>query len=846
MKYSMTLIASILAGGAWGQSEVSIIVSPQATGVERLAGSELAAHLRLLYPDARFTVVDQAARGVRVLVGTKATLPELARYTGPATLHVPESFVVSTGGTKEAPLGVVAGADPRGTLYGVYGLLEKLGFGFYLSYNTHPPARHGPFTFEGWSLIDKPLTRMRMVFNWHNFLSGCSTWDFSDWQKWIIQASRMRFNTIMVHAYGNNPMFSFTHNGTTKPTGYLSTTIRGRDWGTEHVLDVRNIVGGAALFSKPVFGSEAAMVPEAETIRSARLLMQKVFQTAAAHGMGVTFAVDVDTDTSNPQNVIATLPASARFSVGGVQLVNPETPEGKAYYRSQIEQLLGSYPEITQIAVWFRGSRNSPWREVKRGDFPASWQAEFDRALESTPRLRADAEAPSMFAISKIAKVYRDILDETGHRAVTLGAGSWRYDYIRSADAFMPPGVALIPLDYDYAFPSDPARETIRSASNHRPVIPIVWAQHDDREYGARPYLPFTGFASMLRRTNSIGYGIIHWTTRPLDVYFKSLADQIWRASENEQLETTCTRMAEHTFGIGAREIGTRYLLDWIQDSPMFGRETSDRFIDQTLDENPVVDGCIRRLKILERVQGASKSPEASTWVSYFEDLERFMMEFHRVHAAWQRAGEDLKLGKTDEARREWQKVSPERVLRQYAKTISHGGASKGEKGILISMNLRWLPYMVSERQALGLEPLRIRFAPTAPELLAQSPGRNTFEFDSAQHVWQVLGNTETGAEVLPIEVGTCRGGLKVDHPITLSFKLLGGEAIPSGNHQLRIDLGTGDSLEVVAGTAQRVDASKTAVVVAVKNGRLDIELRPSDGMASVCGMVLSTSGPGT
>ena len=188
---------------------------------------------------------------------------------------------------------------------------------------------------------------------------------------------------------------------------------------------------------------------------------------------------------------------------------------------------------------------------------------------------------------------------------MTLAAGSWRFEYVRSADTFMPPGVTLLPLDYDYGFLSDPVQEAIRSASGHRPVVPIVWAHHDDRSYAGRPYMPPAGFASILRRSSTDGYGIIHWTTRPLDFYFKSLADQVWNASENEQIETTCDRMAERTFGKEGREAGKRYLLDWIQDAPLFGRETSDHFIDQAINEAPVVDGCRRRLQLLEGVKSS-------------------------------------------------------------------------------------------------------------------------------------------------------------------------------------------------------------------------------------------------
>jgi hypothetical protein len=527
-----------------------------------------------------------------------------------------------------------------------------------------------------------------------------------------------------------------------------------------------------------------------------------------------------------------------------VELVNPETAEGHAYYRSQIRQLLENYPEITQIAIWFRGGRNSPWREVKREDFPESWRAQFDRALGANPPLRADPEAPSMFAIGKIATVFRAILDETGHRATALAAGSWRFEFVRAADAFLPEGVVLLPLDYDYAFPADSVREAIRAASSHRPVIPIVWAQHDDRGFSGRPYLPFTGFASMLRGTGSAGFGIIHWTTRPLDLYFKSLADQIWWNSENEQIETTCKQIAERTFGKAASDPGGRYLLAWIQDAPMFGRETTDRFMDQAIDETPVLEGCRRRLQLLQRAGTLAKSPQASTWVNYYRDWEHFVMEFHRAQAAWQRSVAALKRGDIDRARLELANVSPESAIEQYARTIGRAGSTRGEQGILISLNLRWLPYFVSQRQALGMEPLRIRFAPTAPDPLAQSPGTRTFAFDTGHHLWLVLGEAEVGAEVRPRGSGdTCSGGLEVDREVSLPLKLSGGERLPFAKSELEVELSPGGAIEIVDAGTGRVDSTHNSVAVSAQGGTLDLVLRPAGGATSVCSLVLRPIG---
>jgi hypothetical protein len=394
----------------------------------------------------------------------------------------------------------------------------------------------------------------------------------------------------------------------------------------------------------------------------------------------------------------------------------------------------------------------------------------------------------------------------------------------------MPRNAALIPLDYSYQFPSDPVQEATRQVSRHRPVIPMVWAQHDDRSYAGRSYVPFPGFASLLRLSGSPGYGIIHWTTRPLDLYFKSLADQVWSASENETLDTTCERMAERIFGGAARDTAKRYLLAWIQDAPQFGRETTDRFIDQHLQEAPVLEGCNRRLRILRTLWPLAQSQEAKTWVEYFEDWERFVQTFYETQGALQRSLDASEGGDFNGARREISAARPEAAVEQYARTIIHGGASRGEKGILVSLNLRWLPYFAGQRQALGMEPLRVRFAPTTPEALAQAPGRFTHAFDASQRLWLVLGSTETGGNV---QVGgdstPCSGGLKVDQTISLALSGMGGGALPAGPVRVSLEVPPGANVEVA-------DAQVTA-------GKLNVTLKGLKGPAWVCGLSVGLSG---
>ncbi|HEV2484756.1 MAG TPA: hypothetical protein VGT08_04415 [Terracidiphilus sp.] len=832
-----------LSMGTIAAAQERVVIAPagEAGTAEKVAAEELATHLRALYPSTKFETGAPAAGSPVIYLGTAQDLPSRFTTQISAKLVNPESFVITANDNQGIREAVIAGASPRATLFAVYALLEKLGFGFYLSYNTTPAPSLSPFSFAGWEMSDTPVVGERVIFDWHNFLSGCSTWNLQDWQHWVTQASRMRFNTVMVHAYGNNPMFSFSMNGETKPAGYLPNTRVGRDWGTQHVLDVRKIVGAEGLFSGPVFGADASMVSDNDRVAAATSLMQDVFRFAANRAVGVTFALDVDTESANPQNVIKTLPASARFEHRGMQLVNPDTAEGYAYYRAEIEQLMKLYPQITQLAVWFRGGLNSPWRELQPDEFPAAWREEYRAALESNPRLKSDPEAPSMFAIGKIAKAFRKALDETGHVSVTMSAGSWRFTYLPSADVFMPASVALMPLDYDYGFLSDPVQESLRAIGRHRPTVPIVWAQHDDREYAGRSYTPFAGFGSLLRWSNSAGYGVIHWTTRPLDLFFKSVADQVWNATENESLDVTTAEMAKRTFGPRAQELGKRYLYSWIYDAPAFGMETSDTFINQAIDLDVEAHGAKARLALLAQMRPLAQDETARDWIGYFEDWERYAQGFYQSQTAMQKSQAALKAGDLDLARREIAAAKSESVIEQYSKTIRHGQISPGEKGILITLNLRWLPHIEAQRQALGLEPIQVEFAPTNHEPLAQGAGHYSFDFDGSKKVIEVLGPSELDVDVQQFEAGArCPSGIEIHSPVTLAIGGLAGSRLLPGTYRMKLDMPDGVQVEVESEGSRRAVTSASEIEMRASDGKIRFTLSPKSGSIRVCGLTLS------
>jgi len=864
---SIILASGVGLGYAQTEAEVPVVISPSVAPLTKFAASELSKYLHLLYPGSTFPIRESfPPTSSCIHVGTLEDSPEFSKYVKPDALLHPDSFVVTTATEGQTAVGVIAGADARATLFAVYSLLEELGFGFYLSYDAYPDPHRGPFRFDAWKLADAPLSRERIVFSWHNFLSGCSGWSLPDWQHWISQSAKMRYNSIMVHAYGNNPMYSFTHNGQRKPTGFWPTSAKGRDWGTEHVNDVRRIWGGEQVFQSAVFGSSAALVRTEQTVEAATRLMQRVFAFARSRGLGVNFALDLDTFSSNPQNIIATLPESATFSKGGFRLPNPEMPEGFAYYRSQMGQLLNTYPEIDRIVVWFREETDpwSPWRVLQVPDLPEPWQREFQKALEKLP---ARADDPGLFAISKILKALRKSLDDLGKDQVQLATGCWSYHYLFAADAFMPAGVSMISIDqYNLLVEDHDVQREIQAVSRRRKVIPIPYAQDDDDHYAGRPFTPGARLAWTLQYCHCAGNGIIHWTTRPLDIYFKSFSTQVWSATEDQPLSETCDQMAERTFGKAARAEGARYLLQWIIEAPLFGIESANVFIDHPLgDTQAAIVACQQRLDMLEKISRLPLSDKGADAVGYYRDWENFVAGLFRSHSAWERSVALRKKGEIARARDALADCQPETVLEQYARMASRLGITSGEKGLLISMNLHWLPYIVSQRQALGLESVRVKFMPTEHEPLAQAPGLFTFFFDRNHQLWMGLGEKETGIPASmrsnpPGEVQDA--GLESAGPFTLTVRCMMGEPLLPGSYNahllfahppaaeaesvLDLELRGGSETEAIkdhVDLAQKLASGSPMVSLSyplnVKQGDLRLDIKPQKGSVFLCGVVV-------
>lgn len=231
----------------------------------------------------------------------------------------------------------------------------------------------------------------------------------------------------------------------------------------------------------------------------------------------------------------------------------------------------------------------------------------------------------------------------------------------------------------------------------------------------------------------------------------------------------------------------------------MFGRETSDYFL--RLDQEYNLDGyesseeviikAEQRLRILNSVDVKSLNKNGEREYGYQMGIEKFIISLFTCHQHGHAAYNALLQGNRDEAVALVKKIRPVETVQIFARTIREYGATRGEEGLLISLNLRWLPDYIDLKQRAGLEPVRVNFQPTSHDPLAQGMGTNTFFVDEAGDFWLSLGEKEVdilaeASDNLPMKKVT-ESWLVVDGNDRIPIKTMRGFDLPAAEYSIRL-----------------------------------------------------------
>jgi hypothetical protein len=718
----MVLKASCLfAAGSHGR--VSIVTGKHPDKIEQIAAGDLSKYLEKIYPAYTFPVVAKARRGKRIVLSVDPKhkgLPES-----------PEGYLITS---DEKHAAIIAGSS-KGLLSGVYGILDHLGVGFYMSEETMPAPKK-EFSFAGWDFSDRPMVKERYIFNWHNFLSSCSGWDKKDWLEWVDHSRKMGYNAIMVHGYVYNPMHTYFFRGVEKPSGYITTSGIAHNWSAIPVNDVRRIPGGE-IFDGPVIGCREIMGHEFEKEypQMVRSMTRDIFAYAAERGMGINYAYDVDQSIVYAQKLFKEkLSGNELLKLGKRMVPNPDTAAGMEYYKAQVKGLVDSYPMLTQITCWFRGT--SGFGTININELPDSWRKEYNACLKKNPILEKSYKEKNLlayFVVGKLTTACQKALKEMDITGVKIGSGCWRHEWVLPIALFVP-DIELFPLDWNVRnfhpfMKSQSFLDSLKTYADGR-VIPYVWAQHDDGRYIGRCLKPNDRLYDKLKSAGSPGFGVIHWFKRPCDLYFSNEQRQVWERSLNEPYTNTCEKMAENFWGDKAL---STYLVNWMKDAPTFGRATQPnmhyrpwhecRFTDKTRAKVE------ERIAYLNKVDTGRMTKAQIARLEYFKTLESFILQFIDAQRRLDQAEKYLAAGELDKAQDEFRQAKPEAAVATFAKLSSIGHKERGEMCYTVSLATKWLGDYDSFRQRARFSPIMIKLGEAVVDPAPGMCGRRDWQW---------------------------------------------------------------------------------------------------------------------
>ena len=484
--------------------------------------------------------IDLAAAELRRYVGLMSAGseggPDFVLQSSLSDLH-PQGYVISTQDTTVT----IAGAEPIGVLYGVYGYLEALGFGFYLGGDTFPD-RDG-FEWKPVNTRAEPVFDVRGSLVWPNFLNSPATWDLPDYQVFFDQMVKMKNNVVHIPAYGT-PLEAYPPDG--KATYYVDSARRvhyadekawrggdpfatsltygwgtpTRRWGQMSGYRCEEFgFGTGDWFDTEVFGSTATV--EGETREEQIVGAQETFAQALeyAHKRGLQIVLGTEVEG------------------------NPFDPEVEAALKARLNHILSAYPGLDYLAIWQAEGRSGagprPGEVDEWFDSPA-FQTEYDRTAKHFNYLgRADLIAEGVRLTAYVNQAHT-ITSELRPGMQLLVCGWGGDHWMRSTDLY--PGLDKT-LSQDVIFSSldniEPTADRVLSRvygqmSEGRQRWPVPWFESDAGgsrrdQWGPQPNTQiFSDLCRDAHEKGCEGFLGIHWRTRDLEEVFSYCARYAW------------------------------------------------------------------------------------------------------------------------------------------------------------------------------------------------------------------------------------------------------------------------------------------------------------------------------
>lgn len=326
---------------------------------------------------------------------------------------------------------------------------------------------------------------IRGTLPWHNFLSGPTAWNESDYRAYLDELQRDGLNFVGFHCYTGGaeryapyvePMIRLEYRGVLPEAGF-DTSMTAR-WGYRPLAVKDFGFDTASLFRgrqrDGVFGADAAIRARTkeDRYRLAHDLMRKVMRMAHERGIQVAMGFEFGV---HPPEFASIVPPESR--IGGAMLPDPTHPANIAILYAGLDDLLNSYPELDYVWLWLHEHSMFVGAPSLTGPFGEAYRREGPRF--STARNEHDVFT-GVWSLIQIRQAQEYLARRSPRTRLVIGGwggGPQLPPVLQGLDTALPPDVIFSCLNPGMG--SEGHVPVLTDIARHRPVWSIPWLEGD-------------------------------------------------------------------------------------------------------------------------------------------------------------------------------------------------------------------------------------------------------------------------------------------------------------------------------------------------------------------------------
>ena len=554
---------------------------------------------------------------------------------------------------------------------------------------------------------------VRGVLPWHNFLCGPTSWNLSDYKKYLDQCKAGGINLVAFHTYSGGgeryvnyvePLIKIQYknvlpeamldNGSSARWGYLPMKIKDYAFGTSRLFKENK---------GDYFGADASVTAKTQEERynKAQALMQQVLKMA--HKRSIKMAMGFEFGVAPPEYASIRTNGDMYWRGEGSLVYNPFDPDAIGILQATIDNILDTYKGIDYIWLWLNEHSMfgvDPQTALKN-KLMSNWYTQ-NKSFFQTNNTADKIVFAGIWTYAWIRQAYTYIKKRNPQIKIVIGG--WASEdqmtpVVKGLDEALPNDIIFSLQNPEQGLSDQPA--VMDSIATHRKVWIMPWLEGDRSLWYIEPRV------ELIKRqvakaaiAKAEGVVAIHWRTEDIRENWEAYCKQADRPGLKETTTDFYDSYCVENYGI--HSIGALshwlavndsvgawrklYAPEYFAYSPSWGRldKNMEKRCDSTIG---IIRDCLQK-------EHNAKLKANLEWLLNRYYFIKWMDEVGRhMQAAWELRNE-VRLGKADtqkdklhykEAEAELEKAPLKELFTAYASQLR----SRGELGILSSINQR-------------------------------------------------------------------------------------------------------------------------------------------------------------